>query len=205
VPKAKRYGRVQSPKGHHFTPRPPKKTRVKIKNVDGKKIARTVYDYGDGKQGLVRVGPEEIKIITGKMDFSTWSDEELIRGAKGKKRRPSIIPAEVHQELARRIVNRIQHQFFAELAYAVKEHFKMIKDTTGLVPPQVKLRAIEMLYDRVLGKPKENVTLELGGEMAAWQKLVAEAIVPSIEQIKELQGRDDVVDGEIVEDEEDEA
>jgi hypothetical protein len=192
----KRYGRVKSPKGHHYTPRPKNERKVEMKDANGNKKSRTIYENGANGAGMVAVGRKQIDILTGKDDLSDWTDEELMKGSRGRGVAPTIIPAVVHQELARRIMTRAQHTFVAELTYAIQKHMEIIENKSGEVDPRTELRAIEMLYERVLGRPTESITIKPGGEQEDWMKLMVKAIVPSREEAE----KDDIIEGEVVED-----
>lgn len=59
--------------------------------------------------------------------------------------------------------------------------------------PSDRIRAAELIFDRVLGKPKESVDLNLSGD-APWQRMIAAAIVGTEEQARE------VIEAEILDD-----
>jgi hypothetical protein len=61
------------------------------------------------------------------------------------------------------------------------------------VDPAIRLKAATEVLDRTLGKPTENVNMNL--ELAPWQRLMATAIVPTLPGIAE----GSIVEGEIVE------
>ena len=68
------------------------------------------------------------------------------------------------------------------------------------VSPRVKVHAIEILFDRVLGKPREFVSLDVAvGDVPAWQKAVAQGLVGSVDVIRGMEERGEIVEGEIVE------
>lgn len=149
---------------------------------------------------MVRVGRTTVQIMKGGEDLSTWTDEELMRGARMKTSRiPNVIPMAIYVELINRVTSQVRHRFAAELTVAVEQHMRLIKrrDT----PPAVKLKAIELLYDRVMGKTPDHVVLHDAD--APWRKLVASAIVGEASQVEEamaeLQSSGVVSEGEIVE------
>jgi hypothetical protein len=148
--------------------------------------------------GVVRISRANVNIMTGKEDLTQWSDEDLIRGyRKGMTRGhrepvPKVIPREVFEELCNRILYYAKHTMVAELRYAVEKHIEIIKMIDSENPTGPQIKAIEMLYERVLGKPTEHVAVYSGGELQPWQQAVATGIVGSAEDIPELE------EGEIV-------
>jgi hypothetical protein len=169
-----------------------KSKRPPQSGVPGKSV---VNRWKDGS-GEVRVGKNTVDLMLGVEDVSNWSDEELMWGARRDKqgrrpaRMPHVIPLAVYQELVKRMKTKVMHRFAAELTRAVEKHMEVIKaiePSDGLTPTELK--AIEMLYDRVLGKAPEHITIDMGEK---WQSLVAGSIVAT---------DDDIVEGEIVEEE----
>jgi len=188
----------------------PKKATAKRRKKPGPKKGQKRAKYtqregvrtrhADGSATVV-VGRQTLAVLDDLENLSGWTDEELIAGRKhnGKhgagRALPKIVPIRVHQELVSRVTTRAKHRFAAELDYAVKKHIQIIKMIDPEDPTPTQLKAIEMLYERILGKPTEHVALYNGGEMPAWQKAVAAGIVGSVGEGPD----DDIVDGEIVE------
>ena len=169
-----------------------------VKNKGGKKsVGKSVVHVGkNGNAGYVKVGRTTIGLMTGEIDVSTWTDEELLAGKpKNVRRTPHVIPTVVYNELIGRIMARVRHKFAAELEVAVQEHMKIIRDED--VPAAVRLAAIRELYDRVMGKAPDHVVLHDGGS-APWQRLTATAIVGNVDQVEDALA-DDIEDGEIIE------
>jgi len=153
-----------------------------------------IHEWKDGS-GEVRIGRTVVRMFKGEEDVSTWTDEELMRGAPMSVMRiPNVIPMMVYTELVKRITSKVQHRFAAELQMAVNEHMKLINGRK--VPPAVKLQAIKELYERVLGKPEEHLVVHDGD--APWRQMVASAIVGDMGQAKAIEG--EIVEGEVVED-----
>lgn len=163
--------------------------------------AKVVRKKGGGN--WIRVGRQYLEITSGKEDLSKWTDTDLINGRRGGKngKVPKVLPRAIYDELVRRVVGRAQHQFAAELQYAVQKHIAIIKAIEPTEPTSVQLRAIEMLYERILGKPVEHHALYSGGEMPPWQMAIAQGIVGTADQIPELEARGEIVEGELVDDE----
>lgn len=182
-----------------FIPPSARAPKVKVKEPRKSPKAKgqgSLRKWKDGT-GEVRVGRTVVKLMEGEEDCSSWTDEELMRGAPlSVKRLPHVIPLMVYQELVKRIISKAQHRFAAELEMAIGKHIAIIKhiDPKDVTPTQ--WAAIRELEDRVMGKAAEHVVHHDGD--APWKKLVAESIVSSVEQIPE---EGEIVEGEVVEEE----
>jgi len=200
-----------------------KSTRTKAQ-ANGKKSAggKRRLSVTKGGTASVRVGAGTVRILTGDEDLSQWTDSDLIKGwrggTRGRGRPPHMIPREVYDELSRRIVSRTQHQFMAELEITARKLIRVIdgikesrvkdpvtKKMIWVVKPEditpLQMKAMDMLLDRVLGKPKERVDIKM--EITPGDELLASAIVPNWQAAKELE-EGLIVDGEIVEEEDEE-
>lgn len=184
--------------GGFFVPRPPKVTNEGnwIPMSNGKRRKSVSRRYSDGT-ATVKVGREVVKQLDGKEDFSQWTTEELLRGARmdvTDLHLPHVIPIMAHQELARRVVSKAQHRFVAELEYAIGKHMEIIKAMDPDEPTSVQWAAIKEIEDRVLGKATERheVTMD-----APFVEAFAAAIVGSMEQAEEA---DTIIDVEAVDD-----
>ena len=185
---------------------PAKKTKVKRKPSNAaarRSLAQKrieVRTRRKDESATIQVGRQTLAVIEGTEDLSDWTDDELIAGFKAGGRNgqgklpPKIVPIRVHQELVSRVTQTAKHRFAAELHYAVDKHMQIIKLIDPSDPTPTQLKAIEMLYERILGKPTEHVALYNGGEIPAWQKAVAAGIVGSDQEAEEQ-----IIDGEIVE------
>src|SRR6266542_1606531 len=128
-------------------------------------------------------------------DLSTWTDEELLRGRRRDRRGlftgkpPKIVPMELVRELVRRRYSRS----FAILGHGLEDAAKRVVEITKKKEPTqgdlIALKACEVLFSRVLGKPREHLGADITAEGKPWMQLVAAAIV----------GREDqVIEGEVV-------
>lgn len=147
----------------------------------------------DGTSSM-QVSRTTTAILTGREDLSEWSDEELERGQRrgkdGKFRKPpTVIAKAVHDELVKRRMSRAYDLLRASTYDAVQVLVEVAKDENA--DTGVRVKAAELILDRTLGKAPQHVTLDVN---APWQKLMAQAIVSSVEE------EEDVVDGEVVED-----
>ena len=160
----------------------PRKTTRGRKGEVGRSVVRV---FADGS-GRVNVGRGTVALMTGEDDVSTWTDEELKRGARigSGKRLPHMIPLRVHMELVRRMTAKVQHRWAKELEAVVEVHLALIRDRK--TPPATKMRAIEVVYDRLMGRAPEHVVLHDGD--APWKRLIANAIVGTDEQAALVEG-----------------
>jgi hypothetical protein len=150
-----------------------------------------------GGGAMVHIPKTTVDLIEGKTDPSTWTLEELIRGAPGNVRRPpNFIPLNVYQELMKRVLSKTRVRFAEEVDTIVEKHIEVIKRINPRRPTSSQMKAIDMVYNIVGVYEPHKIDVTLNGE-APWQKLVASSIVSVTEE-------DDVVDGEVVDDEEEE-
>lgn len=147
--------------------------------------------------GFVRVTERTAELIAGEIDPAEWDDEELLRGYSRAKdgsfrgRPPSVVPMEVYQEFVRRQLHRAEQGFVDSVADAVRALRNIALDPE--VEPPTRLKAIEMILDRVWGKPTQRH--ELGGALTLepWRQVVEDVTID-----RDL----DVLDAEIVDEEE---
>lgn len=141
------------------------------------------------KPGRVNVslGRTNAAILLGNEDLSLWSDEELLRGQKRSKngvwtgRPPKVVPTAIHAELTKRRFGEVHELLRESLVDATKVLLSIIEDPDA--SDKDRLTAIGMLYDRVLGKPKERVEVDLvPKEPELWEKAVVDAIVWDTEE-----------------------
>jgi hypothetical protein len=154
---------------------------------------------------LVRVGRTTVDILDGVDDLSQWDDSELLQGRRkvnGKfvGRKPKIVAAQLLAELNRRRFQRSADTLAGSLVDGAEALRDIITDET--VDPATRIKGIELLYNRVLGLPKQSVDLHASIEEPRWKRMVADAIVPTIEDATRLltaEADGEIVDAEIVE------
>lgn len=116
----------------------------------------------DGRS-YVRLSQATTELLAGEADLAGWDDEELLRGYSRAKngsfagRPPTLVPMEIYQELVRRQLRRAEQEFASNVARSVESLVAISEDPD--VDARTRLRAIEMIHDRVWGKPKERVEL----------------------------------------------
>jgi hypothetical protein len=146
--------------------------------------------------------------LKGQLDVSTWDDEELLRGKQRDKKGkftgkpPKLIPAVCLQELVKRRFSRSFGIMAAALEDAAKQLITIVNKKHPDYEDTVRLKAIELLFARVVGKPKEHIAVDVTTEEKPWSRLVAESIVGIVgneQQQKELE-EGEVVEGEVLDD-----
>lgn len=139
-------------------------------------------------------------------DLSDWDDAELLHGRRYDKNKKwtgkpnKLVPTACLRELNKRRFARATDTLAESLTAGAEAIRDIIEDTS--VDPAIRLKAVELLYDRVWGKPKVSVDLMAGmATETPWQALVAAAIVPTARDALALMAGDpnNIVDGEIVE------
>lgn len=132
---------------------------------------------GSGKS--ISLGKTNAAILNGDEDVSLWTDEELLRGQrKGKNgrwtgRKPKVVPTAVHHELTRRRMGQAYELMREDLVAAVQVLGSIVKDTEA--SNRDRLRAAELIMDRVLGKATERVEVKLAPE--PWEQLLVGSVV----------------------------
>ena len=159
---------------------------------------------------MLTIGKGSAAVLRGEDDISTWDDEEL---AYGRRRDvngnftghpPRLIPAACYTELKRRQV------FDAEstLGRRVAKAAQYLADVAeGIEEPNLgRMRACESLLDRVVGKPKEHVDVQMSVaaqvETLPWVQALKQAVrTPdgrSIIEAGAAESDDEIIDAEVV-------
>jgi hypothetical protein len=184
-----------------------KRRSVSVKRLK-EKARRGRFSSTD--RALVRVGHGTTKVLIGMDDLSEWDEEELTRGRRRDKnghfngRDPVVIPKAVHDEVVKRTLKNAQSILRENLTAAVQ--MLTLLSTDPQVEPKDRLKAIEMIMTRVMGK--EPVTVRVEGE-AKWQVALQGAIMSmkTFEDVAIGDGErdednddDDIIDAEVVSD-----
>ena len=126
-----------------------------------------MFRYADGRGG-VKVSPTTVGILDGSIDLSVWDDEELLRGQRRAKngsfcgKAPRVVPMEIHHELNKRRMSRAGEVLRESLVGAVELWRSVLEDTSA--PLGFRMRASELIVERVMGKAKETVDLSVSVE-----------------------------------------
>lgn len=122
------------------------------------------------KREVIQVGQRNSAILRGEEDRSVWSEEELIRGqrrsASGRWQgsRPKVVPTLLHDELVKRKMTKAYELLSESVLDAVQVLVDVAKDQEA--DPNVRIKAATEILNRTVGKPKENVHLQLGPKSA---------------------------------------
>lgn len=120
----------------------------------------------DGR-AYIRVSAKVARLIAGEEDLTEWSDEEIVRGRALSKRgkfegqTPSVVPHAVYQEWARRQLEQGFAELIGDLPELLRAVLAIAKDPE--VDENTRLRAADMALDRILGRPREKMELDLHG------------------------------------------
>lgn len=161
--------------------------------------------HNDGR-AYVRVSEKVAALISGEADLADWDDEELLRGqAKSKRgkfegRPPTMVPREVYAEWARRQMEAGFQDMLGDLREVVKAVRHIATDAS--VDETTRLRAAEMVLDRIYGKPKQAVDIGIS-EPEKYQQVI-EAVTVQRDLADDADADGEVIDAEVVEDDEDE-
>ena len=137
-------------------------------------------------------------MLDGTRDVSEWDDEELyegkIRNVKGhfSGPKPRLVPHSVHAELVKRNLGWVKHEFAHSLPKAMAV-LNRIMDSPSAENAD-KLKAAEIVINRVMGKASEKLDINLGMVEAPWQKALRIAIVGTQQQLPE------VIEGKVIPD-----
>lgn len=143
------------------------------------------------ERASIRIGKTNTRIMTGVEDLSEWDEEELRRGQRRNKngrfvgRAPRVVPKAVHDELVRRTLSKAHELFRDNLVQAVQVLTELVTDPS--VEAKDKLRAIQMITDRAMGKNPERV--EISAEQP-WLVALEGAIV-SVDAVNDPADEDD--------------
>jgi hypothetical protein len=145
------------------------------------KTKRTTRKVPEKKKGMVHVGRVATAMMNGDIKVEELTDEELFRGAPAGMTAPKVIPMVMYRELVNRVMSQARHTMAAELMVAVEKHMEVIKAMDTAHPTNPQMKALDMLYDRVLGKPEERVQITAD---SLFLQTIKNAVVGTDEQAK---------------------
>lgn len=115
--------------------------------------------------GHIRVGKTNEAILNGDMDLTAWSEEELLRGQRRAHtgrftgRPPKVVPMAVHNELVRRRMSKAADLLNESIVDAVLLLRQVVTDEEAAYTDRIK--ASQLILDRVMGKAPERIELSL--------------------------------------------
>jgi hypothetical protein len=137
-----------------------------------------------GKSAYITIGANTADLIEDPLQVLEWDDEELRRGQKRNSlgrftgEPPKIIPRIVYDELIRRTIDTCL-ETMRENMPAMIETLVTIASDPG-IEPKDRIKAIDLMMNRIFGKPKERVQVEFGrNEKPLWEKALDVAVVNS--------------------------
>jgi hypothetical protein len=142
------------------------------------------------ERAIVRVGQMSTQILIGAEDLSVWDDEELIRGQRRDKnggwqgRAPRVVPKALHDELVRRTLAKAQEVMRENLVEAVQMLVEIVKGED--VEPKDRLKAIDMIMSRVMGK--EPVKVDVDVQVSKFDEVIQGALVVDRSGILDVEG-----------------
>lgn len=131
------------------------------------------------ERARIYLGKTNTNIILGDEDVSGWTEDELIVGRRLSKngnytgRPPVVVPKKVHDELVKRTLSNAQEHMRQNLEGVVQVLTAIASNED--VPPKDRLKAIDMIMNRVMGKVPDTVNLRPD---MPWVQAITDGIVP---------------------------
>jgi hypothetical protein len=131
------------------------------------------------ERAFMRLGTSTTKVLLGEDSVEEWDDEELQHGRRRDKNNkfagldPIIVPKACYDEMVRRALINANNMLRENLSVAVQMLTDIIKDKN--VEPRDKLKAVDMVMNRVMGKTPEKI--EVSAHKESWQTAIEGSIV----------------------------
>jgi hypothetical protein len=132
-------------------------------------------------RGVIRINARTADALDNPDDVKTWDEEELRRGyrraADGtfKGRPPKVVPMECYHELQRRVLKDAEVLMQTNLQKAVEQLVALVD--SPFTDDNARLKAIDMIMNRVMGKAPEKVSVAVSVEEPKWMQAMKEATV----------------------------
>jgi hypothetical protein len=142
---------------------------------------RTLRHRHRSGQAMVKVSKQTADVLERPSSIKDWDDEELERGQRKDKngqfrgRPPTIVPTECYNELTRRLFSRAEKLMRDNLLEAIEQLTRIAK--SDFADDNAKIKAIDMMMNRVLGKVPDKVNLHASVEEPPWLKALQSATV----------------------------
>lgn len=139
--------------------------------------ATTLPPKNSEAQKTVAIGGRMLQLLEGEIDVADLDDSELMSGTfrdqSGSLRSSNkLIPKAMHQELMRRILNRGTERIRSDFFDAIDTVTGIMKNDT--VDPAVRLRAANIIIDRVAGKVADKIDLTM--EVKKYEHVITEIV-----------------------------
>jgi hypothetical protein len=137
-------------------------------------------------QGYLTIGAATAELIEDPLQVLEWDDEELRKGHRRNSRgsfgeAPTIIPRIVYEELVRRTIDTCLETMRENMPAMVEVLVKIATDEG--IDAKDRIKAIDLMMNRIFGKPKERVQVEFGkNERPLWEKALDVAVVNSSDE-----------------------
>lgn len=160
----------QKPTGYQAKKRATRLSAIKKQRAAGKPAPERARIY---------LGKTNTDILVGDEDVSGWTEEELVAGRRQSKngtwsgRPPVVVPKQVHDELVKRTLNNAQEHMRQNLEGVVQVLTAIAMSDD--VPAKDRLKAIQMVMDRVMGKVPDTINLKPD---MPWVQAITDGIVP---------------------------
>lgn len=144
--------------------RPPSRPRPGESNEEFRaRRNRAIAENGPvTERTMVRLGPTTAELMNDPDLILSWDDEELRRGYRRNKagvfderNAPEVIPRAVYNELWRRTIATCNEMMRTAMPEAIAVLIELAK--SDKVKDADRIKAIQMIMDRVLGKVPEKV------------------------------------------------
>jgi hypothetical protein len=153
-------------------------------------------------RGVIRIAERTADLLDTPETVKDWDDEELRRGRRKDKdgrfrgRDPVVIPTVVFNELRRREWHKVEKILVECAADGARELAKII--TNPNTEPKDKIRAIDLLFNRTMGKE----TTRIDATLTVSQAPFIDAFNGALVSLELPAGDDDIIDAEVIEDSE---
>lgn len=185
--------------------KPPAGTPTKRKNSTPGAIKRQVRDGAKvTKRAMIRtqddqvvhLGKTQSLIATGQEDLTQWDDEELAMGRRRDSRgnlsgrKPIYYTRPIFEELVRRTMSQAHELMRENTVVAIQMLVDIVKG--GDVEDKDRLKAIDMILNRVLGK--EPIKVEVGQTKSRFEEFCDKVLLTWDEDDAGPPEQDNVVD-----------
>lgn len=142
----------------------------------------------------IQVADSTYAAIKGETDLTSWDREELIRGRRRDRhgyftgRPPTVMPRNVYLELRRRTMAEVYEEVRSQAIPAAQALGRILSGEEE--PDPTRLRAIQEVLNRFIGKPPERV------EMSSTDARPYEELLDDIE--RDLDPDEEMIDVEFI-------
>lgn len=131
-------------------------------------------------RGKLEVNPRMADVIDNPDLLKEWDDEEIARGQKRDKNGrftgnpPAVLPRAILEEQNRRSVRKANDKLARSVEDGVKALAEIIAHSDD---DKARVKAIEIMMNRVMGKPEGTVNINHGLQDQPWMKALQAALL----------------------------